>query len=246
LSVRNEASVNEEPLLQNGDRPPWSAGDLVSASVAGAVLSLAALYLFFRILDVSSIDIPGNLTVALSSMVAYSVFFATGWYVVLHRKGATFVDAGFTKVRPLVLLLMVPATFAVMFVNGVIVLGIRSLVNDVPDASDQILITETGLGPADLVVLLVATAVLVPVVEEFFFRGLIYRYIRPRRGSGWATGITSVLFAGAHFIPVLFPAFLFLGFVLARLAERYKSIYPSIVVHGLFNAAAVVTVYLTL
>jgi hypothetical protein len=86
----------------------------------------------------------------------------------------------------------------------------------------------------------VAVVVIVaPIVEELAFRGLGYSLLRPLGkwpailGIGLAFGLWHGLLEA---LPVLF-AF---GAALAWLRERTGSIYPCILVHGAFNAIAVV------
>lgn len=83
-----------------------------------------------------------------------------------------------------------------------------------------------------------ATAVLVPVVEEFLFRGagysLLLRYGRPA-----AIGGTAVLFGLAHGLVLLLPVLVAFGVGLAWLRARTGSIYPCILLHGCFNALSV-------
>jgi membrane protease YdiL (CAAX protease family) len=86
----------------------------------------------------------------------------------------------------------------------------------------------------------VAVVVIVaPIVEELAFRGLGYSLLRPLGkwpailGVGLAFGLWHGLLEA---LPVLF-AF---GAALAWLREQTGSIYPCILVHGAFNAIAVV------
>jgi membrane protease YdiL (CAAX protease family) len=86
----------------------------------------------------------------------------------------------------------------------------------------------------------VAVVVIVaPIVEELAFRGLGYSLLRPLGkwpavlGIGLAFGLWHGLLEA---LPVLFV----FGAALAWLRERTGSIYPCILVHGAFNAIAVV------
>jgi membrane protease YdiL (CAAX protease family) len=82
-----------------------------------------------------------------------------------------------------------------------------------------------------------------PLVEELFFRGLLFRSLRRRLRPAYAIGIAGVLFGLAHpqdlpvkalvLVMVSLAAF---GALLAYLAHRYGRLGPCIVAHAAFNA----------
>jgi uncharacterized protein len=55
--------------------------------------------------------------------------------------------------------------------------------------------------------------------------------------------LSALLFAVVHGIPMLIPALLVTGLVLAWVYERSGSLWPPIVVHGAFNMVMVVVLY---
>ncbi|MHC4872798.1 MAG: lysostaphin resistance A-like protein [Planctomycetota bacterium] len=90
---------------------------------------------------------------------------------------------------------------------------------------------------------LVLTAVLaftvVPLVEEFFFRGMIYGSLRKYLSPIVSAIVCGLLFGLVHegaekFIPISF-----LGFILCRIREKTGSLYPAIAVHGIYNAVII-------
>lgn len=101
-------------------------------------------------------------------------------------------------------------------------------------------------GPT-LVVLIVMTALFAPVMEEWLFRGVIFRAISEgsvEYGSRRAlfTGVlaSSGLFALAHAELAQFAGLAFLGVVLAVLVHRTNRLIPSVVTHVSFNAVAII------
>jgi uncharacterized protein len=83
----------------------------------------------------------------------------------------------------------------------------------------------------------VVIVVVAPIVEELTFRGLgvslLCRYGR------WVAIIgTGVAFGLAHGLVQAFPILAAFGIGLAYLRTRVNSVYPGMIVHGLFNAAA--------
>jgi membrane protease YdiL (CAAX protease family) len=83
-----------------------------------------------------------------------------------------------------------------------------------------------------IVIVLVA-----PIVEELTFRGLGYSLLA--RYGRWVAIIgTGLAFALAHGLVDAFPLLAAFGFGLAYLRSRVDSVYPGMIVHGLFNAIA--------
>lgn len=83
----------------------------------------------------------------------------------------------------------------------------------------------------------VVIAVVAPIVEELTFRGLGYSLL-VRYGRWTAIVLVGVAFGLAHGLVNAFPFLAAFGIGLAYLRSRVDSVYPGIVVHGLFNAAA--------
>jgi uncharacterized protein len=85
-------------------------------------------------------------------------------------------------------------------------------------------------------------AAFAPVVEELLFRGLGYSLLRPFGRAAALLG-TGVAFAAAHGLVEAFPLLALFGVGLAWIRERTGSVLPCIVLHGLFNAIAMLAVF---
>jgi uncharacterized protein len=84
-----------------------------------------------------------------------------------------------------------------------------------------------------------AVAVLAPLVEELTFRGLGFSLLRGY-GDWTAILVVGLLFGLAHGLVQALPFLVALGIGLAYLRSRVDSVYPGMLVHGLFNAAALI------
>jgi membrane protease YdiL (CAAX protease family) len=83
----------------------------------------------------------------------------------------------------------------------------------------------------------IVVAVVAPIVEELTFRGLGYSLLA-RYGRWVAIVGTGLAFALAHGLVDAFPILAAFGIGLAYLRSRVDSVYPGMIVHGLFNAIA--------
>jgi uncharacterized protein len=222
---------------------PWRGWDVFLAFVSGGLLSaLLSTPLFIYLLWVD-VELSTSAQLGLFSIVIYGSFALCGWFFALRRRRASKENAGFVKVPGWTLLMMLPLTFAVMVINALIVIAVSALSSDVPTAREQILGQESSIGVVDLLWLLLAGAILAPIVEEFLFRGLLYRYLRNRRSRAFAIVLTSGLFAIAHLVPPLIPSLFVFGIFLAWVVERYGSLYPAMALHSLNNLTSILVVY---
>ena len=85
----------------------------------------------------------------------------------------------------------------------------------------------------------IVIAVVAPIVEELTFRGLGYSLLEPL-GRWVAIVLVGLLFGLAHGLVEAFPFLAAFGAMLAYLRSRVDSVYPGMIVHGLFNAIALV------
>jgi membrane protease YdiL (CAAX protease family) len=83
----------------------------------------------------------------------------------------------------------------------------------------------------------IVIAVVAPVVEELTFRGLGYSLL-VRFGRWTAIVMSGLAFGLAHGLIQALPFLAAFGMGLAYLRSRVDSVFPGMVVHGLFNAIA--------
>jgi uncharacterized protein len=113
---------------------------------------------------------------------------------------------------------------------------------------DQVAVKYLKMAVADpflLTVTILAIVVIVPLVEEMLFRGLLQTWLRQKLDRNWAIIFTSILFAFFHFsisqglrnIELFFSLFVlscFLGF----LYERERCLLAPVGLHAFFNAVS--------
>ena len=90
---------------------------------------------------------------------------------------------------------------------------------------------------APFVAFFLTVAVLAPIVEELVYRGLGYSLIAPH-GAWLAILVTGVLFGASHGLIVALPVLTFFGIAVGWLRMKTESVYPSMILHGIFNGVA--------
>jgi membrane protease YdiL (CAAX protease family) len=109
-------------------------------------------------------------------------------------------------------------------------LGLRALGIELPDAAAQL----RALVPNPLV-LLAWGALLVPVAEEFLFRGRMLRALDALAGTRVSLVVTSLAFMLVHGIPIGFPAYFLFGVIFVVLRRRSGGLVAPIVAHAVNN-----------
>ena len=97
----------------------------------------------------------------------------------------------------------------------------------------------SGVGFAQLLVFFIIVFIM-PQVEEWAFRGVLWRFLEGRLGvpSGIVWFVTSMAFAIVHLEPLHILGLLPLSFFLGWLRMKDGSIGPSVVAHMVNNAVA--------
>jgi len=106
-----------------------------------------------------------------------------------------------------------------------------------------------GFPGSDLAVIAFLTVVVVPVIEEMFFRGLVLRaLLRVFKGAGPVLGVAiaavadGIIFGLAHFELLELLGLAAFGAILALTAYKFGRLGPGIFAHGTFNLLAILSV----
>ncbi len=104
-----------------------------------------------------------------------------------------------------------------------------------------------GFSWLNLAISFLSIAVLPPLSEELYFRGLIHSWLQPRMRLVPRVLLSSFLFSLAHFDSLgVMAAALILGIINAAAYERTKSLWLSILIHFVTNAASVLLLFASL
>ena len=87
--------------------------------------------------------------------------------------------------------------------------------------------------------------IVAPLVEEPLYRGLGFGLLAPFIGPWPAVLVTGVAFGLAHGLVLGLPVLAIFGITLGWLRWQTGSVYPGMIVHGLFNGAALVAALAT-
>ncbi|MGE5372637.1 MAG: lysostaphin resistance A-like protein [Solirubrobacterales bacterium] len=111
-----------------------------------------------------------------------------------------------------------------------------------PQPFQTVLSESAGLG--EKVLLLLLGAVIMPLWEETYFRGMVYPVLRRYVGVAGGLVLAGLFFGAVHADWVRLVPLSLGGVILAYLYEKTDSLYPAWLAHGLWNGFMAFTVLL--
>lgn len=241
--------MNQQTNTAVDKRHIWFVTDIIAmTSIAILLLLIGGGLLFASLGD----DLDSNFTPTLMqsfSLVALEiVVFGTAIGVVgLIRR------VHWSKVAHLR-----PMSFTWWIGSFFIGLGCIPLVNFIAASTQQLLDSELEINPQlevivpegfswmGLVGMALTVGIFIPFVEELFFRGVLFTWLRQHWSFVPAALLSSALFGIFHFEPFLMAGTAVLGYVSAWTMEKSGSLWAAVMIHGLNNLINVILAYILL
>ena len=243
--------MSTETALVPRTRPTvrWSLIDLAIVLVVSAVATVVLVVALGGVLAIAGGNprryLQTHVVVysAIVGMAAYGAILLAVYLAIVRRRHLSWAAVGFRQ-PPLLALLLSPLIvlgqlMAVAIVNVVVTRFTGAIENP------QIKSISGGQGFSwiNFVLMLLLAGVVAPIVEETFFRGLLFGWLRSRLPLVVAVILSAAIFAAAHVIPILLPALFAVGIILALAYHLSGSLWVSILLHALQNSFAVVLIF---
>lgn len=91
---------------------------------------------------------------------------------------------------------------------------------------------------------ILSSVIAAPILEEVFFRGLVFESCRERMGRGGALLMSALLFGAIHIVPVQMINAFVVGLILGYVYLKTRSLLAAIIIHAVNNAIAYATMAL--
>jgi len=114
-----------------------------------------------------------------------------------------------------------------------------------PEAMHAQLAALTPTSAPIAVLMLLSVALLVPFIEELFYRGALFSALLRSGPAFVAIWTTSIAFVLAHQEPRNWAPLLLVALVLGELRRRGRSIWAGVALHAAFNATTLLSVFVT-
>lgn len=227
MSAREEGLADEEMTL--AQRPPPRSMTWTIRYASGALVAVVAVDVLLAVV----LKRDSRLVLGIGGFAFYAFVLLT--LVPLYRQGRL-------RLRDLGLRPTAPGRAVGLVVLAVIAVAITNLLwlQGVLGKSAQSQGITVHGSAIDKVVIGVTLCVLAPVIEEIFFRGLLYRALRNHMSILWAALIAGFLFGAVHGIAYplnTLPPRMVFGVIACLLYERTGSLYPSMALHGLIDGS---------
>ena len=233
---------------------PWTGRDVFAIVALVIIALIVAFFLIQVVLAVVVMINPGFDTTSLANSDAIvAMLLIVQWAVTLGvaftylaRKGYKLSPwvLGFRKTRPgravllLLAILIANSIFSQIYATLIETLaGPNHLPSDVPSQNVTSLF---GNSVFAIILTVIAVALMTPVIEELFFRGIVHRGLEQRYGFLPGAAMSSTIFALAHVDYRLFVPIFALGFGFAYLVHKTGSIWPTIGGHFIINFLGVI------
>lgn len=135
------------------------------------------------------------------------------------------------------------AFFVILGMYPINIVVSYALISLFPQSSDNVVTAFSTIMDGNIVSVFLVIAVAPAICEEMLFRGLIYHSMKARYRVSTAIVIVAVLFGIYHMSLVKFIPTGLLGLVLCYVVYKTGSIYPSMMMHFINNAASVMASY---
>ncbi|MEN7343094.1 MAG: CPBP family glutamic-type intramembrane protease [Pseudomonadota bacterium] len=217
----------------------WQLSHLTGAFFVLALCTFVTTYLFaytyfFEETDarlVSSIDNDGQLLMAQIGLMA---LFSLPLMIRGTRRGMIY-HRGLRVLRWILIAIAMAIVARLIFVLLAVVLSGWVELAQIGTTQEAIAAAQRlyGFWPIFFVV-----AVVVPIVEEFLFRGVMLTVIAGNLSFFAANLIQSVLFASMHDSFWLAPGYIAFALIAGWMTRRTNSLLPAILMHAVFNASS--------
>lgn len=222
----------------------WTDDQAASMSLAGFVIFIVGS-VFLVTSQVSPAPFTGRNGeyMFLSSLFSLAAFGGSVFILGIARHPLGWRAAGIRRTSGIWLLVslllglfFVPVSVSLSLVIEEIITGRQAALAIPPQLFETVPLDE-------FVLVFLGVAVIVPVAEEIFFRGMLYQWLRTRTSIPIALMISSFVFGAVHLSAISLISLSVVGGFCALVYEYSGSIWTAIVVHAANNGLIVVLYY---
>ena len=242
-----------DPEIQSNEQSYiWTLRDVIVIVLGIALFGFVFFLVAFSILIIMATSQYGDiltggeptiylsiLAAVLESLTIFTIIYVFGtrrnhypWQALGLRKSST----GWVVVSIGLGLLAIP-------LSAIIAYGTQTLFN-LPIENPQLpFLIPNDLTPASMALMAIFVGLVIPIAEELFFRGVLYKWLKQRFGIWVGVVLSSIVFGVVHWdIAIASTAFI-LGIVLALAFEYSRSLWTSILIHAINNGVQIIILY---
>lgn len=242
-----KSSVNKQEVIVEKDYP--------ARRLIAGVLSLPMLFLFSTVMVFPLLILNPALATYLPVVLPLTILaeLVTIWWALKYAWPKEEWKAALSLIKPKTkhIIIGLGAGLALMVVLQLVGAGFAALGYEVQSSETSSSLASLS-GAERVLVFYILSPLIVPIVEELFFRGYVMNAFRgstlpSKSRTAVAVIVSSLLFAAVHmqgfstFTDIFLPAWIFIvALTSAFLVIRFKSIWIAVASHVAYNSATVI------
>lgn len=236
------------------DRVPWKWYDVLVAALP--LIFTLALNVVAQLVSPTTTggtqDVPISTPVLIANtvvgVVIYGVILLLIWAMTVRKYRLSWSALGVRRVPGLYLALFIPILAGMYFLASLVSLLIVQLFygGHATNPQEKDITGGGSFSWLRLILALITASIAAPMVEELFFRGVLYAWLRTRWHAVGGVILSAAIFSGAHAIPLILAAIFVVGITLAIVYEKTKSTLATMLLHSAFNTIGVIVVFVQL
>jgi len=235
---RSSRRESEEPEVK------WNTLDgILSVLILVALLVgiyFGTAFILKKIDESTFLNISSINNLSFSILYGIQVFLMVGvvWFFAIYWRGAVLKDLGIRYYSIIKTLWYTFIALIAIFVFSFLYVLVMDMVFGIESSPSKIeeLVRNRSISNT---ILLIVTAVVAPFCEELYFRGFLYSAFKKNLGVNMALFLSSLLFALAHLEIYSFIPIMVIGWVLAYIYEKTRSLLPVIFLHATYNLISI-------
>lgn len=235
------------------DHVPWRWYDLLAPALP-LILGLVAQILtglFSSATPTTNKDVistPNLILGAVIGVIVYAFILIMIWVFTVRKYHVSWSALGIRRIPGWYYAAFIPIVLgmysAVAIISAIIIQLFFGGVADNPQLKG--ITGGQGFSWTTLIIALITSSIAAPVVEELFFRGMLYGLLRTRWNIVAAALVSGALFSAAHGIPLILASIFVVGMTLAVVYEKTKSTLATMMLHSAFNSIGVLYIFIDL
>ena len=197
----------------------------------GVILALGAYFVYIFIVifvDIPMKDKDTSLVILISAPIAFGLIFL---FMMIITKGDFSEEAGFTRISLFGVLKAALIGASLNMVTAALIVLIHFPEMWVEQNTESVSSVQDG----NLVIVLLATGLMGPLIEELIFRGIMFDRVKRGWGIVLATILSALLFGLVHGNPLQGLYAAVCGLVLALVYNFTFSFWCAVIAHGAYN-----------
>lgn len=233
---------NSEKLIVPQVAVRWNSLDGLISIIFLIIILVGIYFGSLKLLSVLNSKQLMNLNISSISNLSFSIFYGIQallmvgvvWFFAIYWRGSNLRDLGFRyySILKTIWYTLISIIF-IFFMSFLYVLALKSIFGiEAPPSKVEELISNRNISSN---ILIIVTSIIAPFCEEIYFRGFLYSAFKKNFGVTIGLFLSSFLFALAHLELYSFIPIMIIGWLLAYVFEKTKSIFTVMFIHAVYN-----------